>query len=128
MHEVEEDERLAEEAEDSETASLATNTSKAVSSQHKALPLRNNQQTAAAVVTQRKKKVIDSWDDEDIPSSSSEESEDEELERLTQGQSTPATSMGPAWEEESGESLLKVLRAFEKLKREFDGKFKAMWA
>ena len=34
----------------------------------------------------------------------------------------------PAWEGQDGQSLLKVLQAFQMLKREFDTKFKAMWA
>ena len=37
-------------------------------------------------------------------------------------------AVAPAWEYQGGQSLLKVLKAFQMLKAEFDGKFKVMWA
>lgn len=75
------------------------------------------------------KKVVDSWDDE---ASSDEETP---VETPETGTSTPSMSsridlQPPVWTADEGDSkgLLFVLEAFMKLKKEFDEKFKAMWA
>ena len=68
--------------------------------------------------------MADSWDDE------ADDDEDDDADdggEEAPWDNTDDDSEKPAWEEQEG-GLLNVLRAFKKLREEFDTKFKVMWA
>ena len=84
---------------------------------------------SASAKKTKAKKVADSWDDDASPN------EEAPMEIPQTGSSTPSMGSGvdldpPAWAEAEGDGkgLLLVLEAFIRLKREFDVKFRAMWA
>lgn len=52
----------------------------------------------------------------------------EDSEKSDNSEEDDGVSAQPAWENQDGQSLLKVLQAFQMLKTEFDAKFKVMWA
>lgn len=77
------------------------------------------------VVGRKKKaKVADSWDDE---AADYEDDDADDGGEEASWDNTDDDSEKPAWEEQEG-GLLNVLRAFKKLREEFDTKFKVMWA
>jgi len=118
-HEGALDERLAERLEQMNASSSGTSTpAEAVKEQPKP-------------VTKAKTKVTDSWED-DVPEADAEtEDPVKDKAALTAGDAVIDAEKDvkrPAWEESSGQDLMKVLRAFERLKVTFDEKFKKMWA
>ncbi|OCL04189.1 P-loop containing nucleoside triphosphate hydrolase protein [Glonium stellatum] len=76
-----------------------------------------------AIGRKKKAKVADSWDDE------ADDDEDDEVDGGAEASwdDSDDDNEKPAWEEHEG-GLLNVLRAFKKLREEFDTKFKVMWA
>ncbi|KAI9801454.1 MAG: hypothetical protein M1833_002686 [Piccolia ochrophora] len=71
--------------------------------------------------------VAESWDDDD--SSDDEESSDDESDDLgTQDKSSRRGQPFKPWGDDEGKGLLNVLKAFQKLRTEFDTKFKAIWS
>ncbi|KAK4237266.1 hypothetical protein C8A03DRAFT_16180 [Achaetomium macrosporum] len=80
----------------------------------------------------KKKVVAESWEDEELSSSMSEseteESSVDAMSGLGRSDSTPTESV-PSWARDAnGQSLSKVYGAFEMVQRQFDEKFKQMWA
>lgn len=78
---------------------------------------------AAPAKRTAKKKIADSWDE----AADAEEEDDAEAEAAAEGLQR-LTVGGDAFDMTEGGGLLKVLRAFEGLKRTFDEKFRATWA
>lgn len=78
------------------------------------------------VVLKNKGKKLDSWEDE------SDDEDEKESQRAASRQDTIADSgygSEAAWEGAGGEQgLMKVLKSFQKLQKEFNDKFRAMWA
>ena len=77
-------------------------------------------------VLKNKGKKLDSWEDE------SSDEDEKESQRAASRQETIADSgygSEAAWEGVGGEQgLMKVLKSFQKLQKEFNDKFRAMWA
>ena len=99
----------------------------------------NSKPPVAVGLKGKKKAVAESWDDAGGADSSASEtalglSDDDTVGGTEVSSRTSVTGDGyrtPAWQENGAagnEGLLKVLKAFERLRVEFDTKFKAMWA
>ncbi|KAF2724457.1 P-loop containing nucleoside triphosphate hydrolase protein [Polychaeton citri CBS 116435] len=87
------------------------------------IPQELSQTSVTSAKPKKSKKVVkDSWDDED-------DEDDEELDGESEAEETdPLGEDAAAWDGEGEEGLRHVLKAFQKLRQVFDGKFKAMWA
>lgn len=81
---------------------------------------------AVPVKKVKKKKVVDAWDD----ATSDDETElfDQTTTGGPSGTMTPASSAPPAWGGEGELKLPQVLRMFDAVQREFNDKFKKIWA
>jgi hypothetical protein len=79
--------------------------------------------TTSAVLPTRKKKVVESWDTaEDAEAQADADAVGSDWD---DGDDDDDDGDGPAWEDQG---LLKVLKAFQMLRKDFDTKFRVMWA
>ncbi|KAK5152342.1 hypothetical protein LTR04_006425 [Oleoguttula sp. CCFEE 6159] len=86
------------------------------------LPIMEKAQQSAVPVVKKKTKAVDDWEE------AADDEEAKAAKNRTNGSNGVDDLGAAAWDKDSDEGLMRVLRAFQKLNTEFNTKFKAMWA